>query len=80
MPFVVLCYKKLKLAINLIIVLSVVLYLVIHRDFHFTIQNTYHMTHCTCCSHVKGRVFAALANGSVAMFSRSAGGCVKCPV
>ena len=26
-----------------------------------------------CCSHIKGRVFAALANGSVAVFSRSAG-------
>ena len=26
-----------------------------------------------CCSHVKGHVFAALADGSVAVFSRSAG-------
>jgi len=26
-----------------------------------------------CCSHVKGRVFAALCNGSAALFSRLAG-------
>jgi len=32
-----------------------------------------------CCSHVKGRMFAALCSGSVAVFSRLAGMC-KCLV